>query len=216
MRVEREDRVRRILTVAVAATLLGAALALADDAIAVKFDDMEDGKPPAGFSFGRTGQGAAGTWVVRDKTLAQTSTDNTDYRFPVALYDGGSWKDVAVSVRFKAVSGEVDRAGGIVFRAKDENNYYLVRSNALEDNTRIYKVVEGRRKQFGGKNNKVTPGEWHALKVEAAGDRFSVWFDGEKLIDDATDDTFKDAGKVGLWTKADSVTLFQDLTIEPK
>lgn len=198
-----------------AAVLAGAAVIAADAPVKLTFDDLPDGKAPAGFSFGRTGEGAPGTWVVREKALAQTSTDGTDSRFPVALYDGGPWRDLAASVRFKTISGEVDQAGGLVFRAKDENNYYVVRANALEDNIRIYKVADGRRKQFDGKDLKVTPGEWHTLAVEAAGERFTVSFDGEKVIE-ASEATFKDAGKVGVWTKADSVTLFDDLTVEPR
>jgi len=206
---------RRLWLASLAAALIGGAAIAADAAKKLTFDDMEAGKPPAGFTFGRTGNGAPGAWVVKDGSLAQTSTDNTDYRFPVAIYDGGQWRDVAVSVRFKAISGEVDQAGGLVFRAKDESNYYVVRANALEDNTRLYRVVDGKRKQFGGKNMKVTPNEWHTLRVEAAGDRFAVLFDGEKVIEEK-DGTFKDSGKVGLWTKADSVTLFDDFTIEPR
>jgi hypothetical protein len=204
-----------MLAAALVAGLCGGAVAAAEGIVKVAFRDMEAGKPPRGFSFGRTGQGSPGTWVVRDGALAQTSTDNTDYRFPLAIYEGGAWKDLALAVRFQAVSGEVDQAGGLIFRARDENNYYLVRSNALEDNTRIYKVVDGRRKQFGGKNMKVTPKEWHTLKVEAAGEKFTVYYDGEKVIEEK-DATFGGPGKVGLWTKADSVTLFQDLTIEPR
>ncbi len=206
---------RFVAALAASVALAVSAGALAEEKVTVTFDDLPEGKAPAGFSFGLTGKGEPGAWVVRDKALAQTSTDNTDYRFPVAFYDGGSWKDVTVSVRFKAVSGEVDQAGGLVLRAKDENHYYIVRANALEDNVRIYKVVEGRRKQFSGKNLEVTPGEWHTLEATAEGNRFTVRFDGERVIE-ATDDTFKDAGKVGLWTKADSVTLFDDLTIETK
>jgi hypothetical protein len=206
---------RRFLAAAIVAALSGGAIAMADGAIKVSFASMAEGKPPSGFRFGRTGQGAQGTWVVLEKTLAQTSTDNTDYRFPVAIYEGGAWKDLALSVRFQAISGEVDQAGGLILRAKDESNYYLVRSNALEDNTRIYRVVDGRRTQFGGKDMKVTPREWHTLRVEATGGAFTVFFDGEKVIE-AKDDTFGDAGKVGLWTKADSVTRFDDLTIEPR
>lgn len=212
---------KKLVLVAIATlSLLCGALVAADGTIRVSFDDMAAGKPPAGFQLGRTGNGAPGTWVVREAggvghALAQTSTDNTDYRFPVALYEGGDWKDLSVSVRFKALSGEVDQAGGLVFRAKDENNYYIVRANALEDNTRIYKVVDGRRKQLGGKNHKVTPNEWHTLKVDAAGEKFTVWFDGEKLLD-VTDGEFSAAGKVGVWTKADAVTLFDDLVIEAR
>ncbi len=204
------------VAVAVGALALAAgALSAEDAAVKIAFDDMPAGKPPAGFTFGRTGQGAPGAWVVREGALAQTSTDNTDYRFPVALYEGGAWKDLALSVRFKTVSGEVDRAGGLVFRAKDENNYYIVRSNALEDNTRLYRVVDGRRKQLGGKNHEVSPDGWHTLRVEAAGEKIAVFYDGEKVIEEK-DATFPEKGNVGLWTKADAVTLFDDLAVEPR
>lgn len=208
-------RVTRSLVALALCAALSAGTLSADGELRVTFDDMSAERAPAGFSFGRTGQGEPGSWVVRDRALAQTSTDTTDYRFPVALYDGGTWKDVAVSVRFRTVSGEVDQAAGLVVRATDESNYLIVRANALEDNTRLYRVVDGRRKQIAGRDMTVTPGEWHTLKLEAKGEALTVWFDGEKIID-ARDATFLDAGKVGLWTKADSVTLFDDLVIEPR
>jgi hypothetical protein len=118
-------------------------------------------------------------------------------------------------VKFKAVSGSVDRAAGLVFRLKDPNNYYIVRANALENNYRLYHVVNGRRSQFAGANLKVTSGEWHELRVDVMGNKISCYYDGNKKIE-ATDDTFKDAGKVGLWTKADSVTSFDDLKVTAK
>jgi hypothetical protein len=117
-----------------------------------------------------------------------------------------------VSVRFKAVAGKVDQAGGLVARFKDKDNYYITRANALENNVRLYKVVDGSRKQFAGVNAKVTSGEWHTLRLVANGSHFEVFFDGKSLFT-AADDTLKDAGRVGLWTKADSVTLFDDLRI---
>ena len=101
-------------------------------------------------------------------------------------------------------------SGGLVFRLKDANNYYIVRANALEDNYRLYHVIAGNRRQFAGANFKVTSGEWHELRVECLGNKIICYYDGAKKIE-ATDDTFKDAGKVGLWTKADSVTYFDDL-----
>ncbi len=206
---------RSLVALALAALFVVAARALlaADAEVKVTFDDTPEGAAPAGFTFGRTGQGASGTWIVREGALAQTSTDNTDYRFPVAIYEGGAWRDLALGVRFKTLAGEVDQAGGLVFRAKDESNYYLVRANALEDNTRLYRVVEGRRKQLGGKNMKVTPNEWHALEVEVAGERIAVLFDGEKVIE-AKDSTFTEAGKVGLWTKSDAQTYFDDFRVQ--
>src|SRR5438876_9446820 len=134
---------------------------------------------------------------------------------PLLIADEGSFQDLDLSVKFKAVSGSIDRAGGLVFRLKDPNNYYIVRSNALENNYRLYHVVNGRRSQFAGANLKVTSGEWHELRVEAAGNKITCYYDGNKKIE-ATDDTFKDAGKVGLWTKADSVTYFDDLKVTAK
>jgi hypothetical protein len=187
------------------------------------FDSDTGGAMPAKFHSARTGQGAESKWeVLSDATapskpnvVAQTSTDRTDYRFPLLIADEGSFKDLELSVRFKAVSGEVDRAGGLVFRLKDANNYYIVRANALEDNYRLYHVVEGRRRQFAGANFKVTSGEWHELRVECVGNKIICYYDGVKKIE-ATDDTFKDAGKIGLWTKADSVTHFDDLHVTAK
>src|SRR6266446_1656376 len=181
------------------------------------------GQLPGKFHAARTGSGAESKWVVmsdaaapsRPNVVAQTSTDRTDYRFPLLIADEGSFQDLDLSVKFKAVSGSIDRAGGLVFRLKDPNNYYIVRSNALENNYRLYHVVNGRRSQFAGANLKVTSGEWHELRVEAAGNKITCYYDGNKKIE-ATDDTFKDAGKVGLWTKADSVTYFDDLKVTTK
>ncbi|HXI90594.1 MAG TPA: family 16 glycoside hydrolase [Blastocatellia bacterium] len=187
------------------------------------FDGDAPGKLPAKFHDALTGQGAKGQWVVRadpsapsqPNVLAQTSTDKTDYRFPLAIADEGSFQNLEMSVKFKAVSGEVDRAAGMAFRLKDSNNYYIVRANALENNYRLYHVVNGRRVQFAGANVNVAPGEWHELRVECVGNKITCFYDGEKKIE-STDDTFKEAGKVGLWTKADSVTYFDDLRVSAK
>jgi hypothetical protein len=187
------------------------------------FDNDTAGAMPAKFHSARTGQGSESKWqVIADPTapskpnvVAQTSTDKTDYRFPLLIADEGSFKDLELSVKFKAVSGEVDRAGGLVFRLKDGSNYYIVRANALEDNYRLYHVVDGKRRQFAGANFKVTSGEWHELRVECVGNKIICYYDGAKKIE-ATDDTFKDAGKIGLWTKADSVTHFDDLRATAK
>ncbi len=184
------------------------------------FDNDPAGQIPARFHDGLTGQGARPQWVVKadpsapsqPNVLAQLSNDKTDYRFPLAILDEGSFQDLEVSVRFKAVSGSVDRAAGMVFRLKDANNYYIVRANALENNYRLYHVVNGKRVQFAGANCKVASGEWHELRVECAGNKITCYYDGDKKID-AVDDTFKEAGKVGLWTKADSVTYFDEFRV---
>jgi len=178
---------------------------------------------PAKFHAARTGQGSEGKWeVMADPTapskpnvVAQTSTDKTDYRFPLLISDEGSFKDLELSVKFKAVAGEVDRAAGLVFRLQDANNYYVVRANAAEDNYRLYHVIKGSRRQFAGANFKVTSGEWHEIRVECIGNKIICYYDGQRKIE-ATDDTFKDAGKIGLWTKADSVTYFDDLVVKAK
>jgi 3-keto-disaccharide hydrolase len=182
------------------------------------FDGDTLGQLPAKFHTAKTGGGAQEKWSVmadptapsKPKVVAQTSTDQTDYRFPLLIADEGSFQDLDLSVKFKAVSGSIDRAGGLVFRLKDPNNYYIVRANALENNFRLYHVVNGRRSQFAGANLKVTSGEWHELRIEAVRNKITCYYDGAKKIE-ATDDTFKEAGKVGLWTKADSVTYFDDL-----
>ncbi len=116
-------------------------------------------------------------------------------------------------MRFKPVSGEVDRAAGIAVRLADRNNYYVVRANALEDNVRLYKVVGGQRRQFAGANIKVPSGVWQELRLTARGDRFEVFLNGKSLYG-ATDTTFANPGRVALWTKADSVTHFDDLRIQ--
>jgi hypothetical protein len=187
------------------------------------FDNDVAGKLPAKFHDALTGQGAKGEWVVKadpsapspPNVLAQTSTDRTDYRFALAIADDGSFQNLEMSVKFKAVAGEADRAAGMVFRLKDANNYYIVRANALESNYQLYRVVNGRRIQFSGANVKVASSEWHELRVECAGNHIICYYDGEKKID-ATDETFKEAGKIGLWTKADSVTYFDDLRVSAK
>lgn len=171
----------------------------------------------ARFTSALTGGGPAPAWsLVEDgghKVLAQTSTDKTDYRFPLAIFEQPVAADLTVAVRFKAVAGEVDRAAGIAFRLSDAANYYVVRANAAEDNVRLYRVVKGQRIQFAGANIKVPTGSWQELKVSARGNRFEIFFNG-KSLHAATDGTFAAAGKVALWTKADSVTWFDDLRIQ--
>ena len=195
------------------------------------FDSDTAGQMPAKFHTGLTGQGAKGAWEVRtDSTassqpnvLAQASTDNTNYRFPLAIVDEGSFRDLDLSVRFKPISGRVDQAAGLVWRLKDANNYYIVRANALESNVVLYKVQNGKRADLPlkgegrtyGKKTSVPSGQWSELRVVATGNLFEVFVNGQKLYE-VGDDTFTDAGKVGLWTKADSVTYFDDLRIVAK
>lgn len=177
------------------------------------------GAAPAGFTFARTGAGRAGTWMIRldpsapagDHVLAQVDEDGADYRFPVAVADAPALKDVRAEVRCKPVSGKVDQACGLVVRFRDADHYYVARANALEDNVNLYRVVGGRRSQIKGWSGKVGSGAWHALALEVRGDRLQVFWEGRPIID-ATDDALPEAGRVGVWTKADSVTFFDALT----
>jgi len=215
---------RALLRAALAALVLigPAATAFTEGGInMIQIDRMTAGKTPPGFSFARTGQGRDGEWaVVADPAangglaIEQTSTDTTDYRFPLAIPDSLSAKNVRAEIRFKAVGGKVDRAGGIAVRVEDPDNYYIARANALENNVRFYRVVAGKRQQLGSADIRVTSGEWHTLALEAKGQRFSVSYNGAALFE-VTDDTFTEAGGVALWTKADSVTRFDAMAITP-
>jgi hypothetical protein len=185
------------------------------------FEGTQVGSVPPGFSPGLTGKGTPPAWKVADdptapagpQVVAETSGDRTSDRFPLLILDGFEARDVQVSVAFKPISGRVDQAAGLVVRLKDANNYYIARANALEGNVRLYKVVSGKRSQFAGKDVPIPSGRWETLGFGVQGDRLEVRLNGEVLFQ-ARDQTFKDAGKVGLWTKADSVTYFDDLRAE--
>jgi hypothetical protein len=181
---------------------------------------MDVGTAPVDFEFARTGQGSQSQWtVVRDATafgdrvIEQTSKDATDNRFPLAIFGPVVAKNVDVSLSFKPVAGRVDQAGGIAVRVLDADNYYVVRANALEDNVRFYRVIKGRREQIHGVNTKVSSGEWHTLGLKAEGERFTIEFDGKALFT-TTDKTFAGAGKIALWTKSDSITRFDHISID--
>ena len=213
---------RSVVAALGAAATLGPALpALAQSGpVSLSFAGTPLGGLPTDFMTARTGKGAAAEWkVVEDPTvaagrvLAQTSTDRTDYRFPLAIYQPLTATNVAVSVRFKAVAGEIDRAAGIAVRLTDPNNYYVVRANALEGNVNLYRVVQGNRSLIHGVRHKVPSNEWHRLGLRLGGDRFTVSFDGAELFTVA-DRSLTGDGKVALWTKADSVTRFDALTLQ--
>lgn len=174
---------------------------------------------PNGFEAARTGRGRPGRWeVVADpsapggRAVAQTDADPTDARYPLLSWRGLAAADVEASVRFKAVSGRGDRAGGLAVRLADADNYVVVRANALEDNVRLYRVVRGNRQQFAGADLRVTAGKWHTLSLRAEGRRFTVGFNGRELFS-ATDGAITGPGRVALWTKADGVTWFSALAL---
>lgn len=188
---------------------------------AIHFDACEYGKLPPGFSTDLTGGGGPVSWVVRadstapdgKKVLVQESADDTHYRFPLCIYERIAARDVAAEVSFKALSGKVDQAGGIVLRYRPEN-YYIARANALENNVILFKTVSGKRSKIEEVPVKVTADKWHTLRFEAAGPHLKIAFDGMVVIE-RDDGTFSNPGKVGLWTKADSVSAFTNFKIEP-
>jgi hypothetical protein len=144
--------------------------------------------------------------------LAQTSYDPVDYRFPLLLYNNVTAKNVRVVVQFKQVSGKVDQAAGVIVRFQNPEHFYVVRANALEDTVQLYRVVDGVRQVITGVNRRVVSDQWHSLEVHAQEDNFTVSFDEQPLFT-ARDTTFAQAGRVGLSTKSDGVTIFDDLQI---
>jgi hypothetical protein len=211
---------RRVLAVAGLA-VAGRPVAAQSPLQRFDFEGAVVGAPPPGFTLALTGGGPPPRWVVQDdptapagpKVLAETSRDRTDTRFPLSVLDGFTARNVALSVQFRAVGGRVDQAAGLVLRYRDARNYYVARANALEDNVRLYRVVDGRRIQFAGADARVLRDRWQTLGLHVMGDRFEVLLEGRVLFSE-TDRTFADAGQVGLWTKADSLTHFDALEAE--
>src|SRR5262245_48505151 len=218
-----------VCSVGILVTILVPALALAK----VKtwnFDKEKVQELPSGWLSEHTGQGSKGDWKViadpsapsQPNVLAQLSNDATNYRFPLAIADKDIYRDVTVSVRFKTISGTRDQGAGLAWRFRDANNYYIVRANALENNVVLYKVQDGKRislapkgtpeKTYGVKT-RVAGNTWNKLGVQVKGSLFTVLFNDQKLFD-VEYTTFGEVGTIGLWTKADSVIYFDDLTAE--
>jgi len=184
----------------------------------VNFDADAVAAPPKGWTATKTGTGDPKWTVEQDETAPSHSrivkqTGRASY--PVLLKDDTNIMDGFIEMKFKAVAGAQDRAAGLVWRAKDANNYYVVRANALEDNVVLYKTVNGVRRALDivgrkggyGVDISVPANQWLSLRVEFRGSRFTTIYNGKRLFD-VEDQTFAEAGMVGLWTKADSITLF--------
>jgi hypothetical protein len=187
----------------------------------VNFDGDPVGSPPRGWTATMTGVGLP-KWTVENDDAAPSKSNvlkqSGTATYPLALKEGTNLADGFVEVKFKAISGVEDRAAGVVWRARDPNNYYVVRANSLEGNVVLYKTVNGTRSALdivgrkGGYGVKVPvpAGIWHSLRIDFAGTRFGVSFNGKKLFE-VEDATFAGAGMIGLWTKADSTSVFDDL-----
>jgi hypothetical protein len=169
------------------------------------------------FDFAASDDGRPGEWLVIDndagRGLAQIDTELAESRFPLAIYRPFSGRDVYVSTRFMTISGKIDQAAGVFVRFRSPDDHYAARASALENNVKLYRVVAGRREMIGSMEINVSGQAWHTLGIAAKDDRLTVIFDGRELFV-ATDRRFPGpAGKVGLWTQADSMTLFESLEI---
>ena len=184
----------------------------------VNFDDMKVGTVPPSWTATQTGSGTA-KWSVEKDNSAPSKPNvlkqSGQATFPVCFKNDTNIKDGFVEVKFKPIAGKEDQAGGVIWRLQDANNYYIARANALENNVTIYHTIKGKRTEKKRTNVKVSSGTWHTLRVDFSGNHFTVTFDGKKALE-WEDDTFQNAGKVGVWTKADSVTEFDDFTYGSK
>ncbi len=187
------------------------------------FEDAAEGALPQSWSSAQTGDGKGCIWkIVGDttaphgtKVLAQTS-ESPSHMFNLCVADNTSFQDGDFSMAFKAVKGKVDQGGGLLWRYLDANNYYVARVNPLENNFRLFKVVNGKRSQLATKDGLDFPSEkWHTMRVQMTGNQIECSLDGKKYLE-ARDETFSKAGKVGFWTKADAQTYFTALKVHPK
>lgn len=187
--------------------------------VLLDFDDSND-LAQYNLQIGKTGLGRDSDWsIVADQqapslpnVLAQTASEEVDFHFPYVIVDSESLTDVDVNVQFKAISGGIDQAAGIIFRFVDSNNYYVLRANALENNMVLFKFVGGERPFISSASAEISQDEWHSVRVVVVGECIQGYFDNNLKIE-FEDSTFNE-GLVGLWTKADSVTYFDNLVIE--
>jgi len=189
--------------------------------LVLNFGTVSGTEIPPGFTSALAGGGRPGIWrAVAEEipglppasVLAQTSADVTDERFPMLIYEKLKFDDFTLTTKFKIVDGVAEQMAGIVFRYQDEKSFYVMRASALGNNVRFYKVVGGIRSQPIGPNVSVPKGEWHELKIECRGNKIRGWLNGREVIPELTDTSFA-AGKIGFWTKSDSLGRFADTRI---
>lgn len=182
----------------------------------IDFEKCVIDKLPTGFTQTATGKLQKLNWkIVNDngnKVVAQSAKNEGDY-YNLLILDKLKFQDFTLTVKLKAVAGEEDQGGGLVWRYIDNNNYYTARCNPLEHNFRLYHVVSGNRKQLKSVDCDIKAGILFTMTIEMKGNKITCSLNGKKMIE-ATDDTFKSPGNIGLWTKADAVTYFDELTIQ--
>ena len=149
---------------------------------------------------------------AENNVLAQVSNETDDYHFNIIVNDSLQYKNPEINLRFKGVKGKGDQGGGPIWRYQDENNYYVARANPLENNFRIYKVVNGRRIELKSAHININSNQWYIIKVTMIDNVIKCYFNN-KLELEVTDNTFENSGKIGLWTKSDAVTYFDDFEI---
>ena len=211
-----------------------ALLALPAMAAERKFDfgDVGENKTPPGFRSTVAGTGKPGEWkvildevpslmpaltpraaaVAKRPVLAQLAQDPTDEHFPLLIFQEETYDDFTLTTRLKTVKGVMEQMAGIAFRIQDERNYYVVRASSLGNTFRFYKVVNGQRGPAIGPEVPIAAGVWHELSIECKGNQIRCLFDGKELIPMLTDNSFV-RGKIGFWTKSDSVSYFTDTKI---
>ena len=213
----------------IAAAFLSACLLRAAD-LQIDLDRMTVGEPPKGFVAANSGTGQPGEWKIilddvpsayepltalgkastKRRVIAQTNTDATDERFPMLIYDDETFGDFQVSFRFKTVSGKVEQMAGFVFRVQDPDNFYVVRASSLGGTFRFYKVIKGKRTTPLGVELKIPSGMWHEMKVSSAANKIVAELDGQQMFAISDDTDVLPPGKIGFWTKSDSVSHFTD------
>jgi len=184
------------------------------------FDTNEPGKTPTGWRVAETkSSGKSGAWtVVADDgapskpNVVKLNTQADDSTFNLLVAEKAVFKDLDIRARVKAISGEVDQGGGLMWRVKDENNYYICRINPLEGNFRVYKVVDGKRTQLHSEKLETKTGQWYEIRAVMTGDHMECFVDGKPYLH-VHDDTFEEAGMIGLWTKADASSAFDDVAV---
>jgi hypothetical protein len=181
------------------------------------FESAAADQLPPGWVATKTGEGPGSVWKValdgQEKVLAQTSSAGGKRYYNVCVAAGPRVADLDLSVSMKPVSGKIDQGGGPLWRYQDAQNYYVCRWNPLEDNFRLYQVVNGRRTQMDHADLKVAADKWHTIRVTQQGRRIDCYFDGQHLLE-AEDSAITNAGQVGLWSKADAVTYFKALAVK--
>ncbi len=197
-------------------------LPLATGPVASAFDGDTVDLPPAGFTVHTIGHGRPSQWLVKSapdapsgkQVLMQCDNDDTNHRYPCVLSTAGRYANVRVEVKGKGISGDRDRSFGVIVRAIDEKNYYVARCNTVNENVRLYHFIDGKRTELAEWEGSAAPGVWHTIALDVRGDQLTVFFNGQKIIEHR-DATLPGAGRVGLFTKAEAISQFDDFSATP-